>query len=182
VGHHVAATGTSISTTLVGTLLSATLLAALIAALVNIVLARRKSREEERSRLRDRFAQAFSAYAEYCEFAYAVRRRDGDNPAAERVRISEGMRKVQAEIKGHEAWVQLESATVGAAYSELIRQMRSVAGGAIRAGWNETAARTDADANIPPSVVDLSSLQSYESAYMAAVAGHLKKLSPWWAK
>jgi hypothetical protein len=36
------------------------------------MLARRKSREEERARLRDRFAEAYGAYAEYCEFAYAV--------------------------------------------------------------------------------------------------------------
>ena len=78
---------------MIGTLLSATILAALIAAAVNIMLARRKSREEERARLRDRFAQAYGAYAEYCEFAYAIRRRRHDDPSAERVRISEELRK-----------------------------------------------------------------------------------------
>ena len=61
------------------------------------MLARRKSREEERARLRDRFAQAYAARTpEYCEFAYAVRRRRRDDPSAERVRISEDLRKVQA--------------------------------------------------------------------------------------
>ena len=95
----------------IGTLLSATILAALIAAAVNIVLARRKSREEERARLRDRFAQAYGAYAEYCEFAYAIRRRRHDDPSGERVRISEELRKMQAELSAHEAWVKLESET-----------------------------------------------------------------------
>ena len=94
---------------LIGTLLSATILAALIAAAVNITLARRKSREEERARLRDRFAQAYAAYAQYCEFAYAIRRRRPDDPSGERVRISEELRKIQADLSAHEAWVKLES-------------------------------------------------------------------------
>jgi hypothetical protein len=177
-----AGANTSIGGALIGTVLSATILAALLAALVNVVLARRKSREEERARLRDRFAQAFSAYAEYCEFAYAVRRRSHVDPAAERVRISEQMRKVQAEIKGHEAWVRLESAIVGRAYSDLVAQMREVAGSAVRRGWKEGPATADDDANIPSSTVDLGPLKPYETAYMDAVAAHLKALTPWWAK
>lgn len=166
----------------VATLLSATVLAAIIAAIINVVLARRKTREDERGRLRDRFACAFSAYAEYCEFAYAVRRRRHDDEAGERVRISEDMRKVQAEIKAHEVWAQLESAKVGAAYTELVEQMRKVAGGSIREGWNQPAPTTDSDMNMPPSVVDLSPLKPYEKKYMEAVAQHLHELTPWWSK
>ena len=162
----------------IGTLLSATILAAVIVSAVNIMLARRKSREEERARLRDRFAQAFGAYAEYCEFAYAVRRRRHDDPSAERVRISEEVRKVQARLSAHEAWVNLESETVGMAYTRLIK----VAGGYMRQAWTEEPAASDAAVNIPPTTVDLSPLKPFETAYMTAVATHLRALTPWWSK
>lgn len=178
----VAATSPTLTGGLVGALLSAAVVAALIAAAVNIMLARRKSREEERARLRDHFASAFSSYADYREFAYAVRRRRHDDEQGERVRISEEMRKVQAAITAHEVWVQIESPDVGAAYSDLVQQMRRVAGAAIREGWNTPAPTTDAEMNMPPEKVDLSALKAYEEAYMDAVAAHLKALTPWWAK
>jgi hypothetical protein len=166
----------------IGTLLSATILAALIAAAVNIMLARRKSREEERARLRDRFAQAYGAYAEYCEFAYAIRRRRHDDPSTERVRISEELRKVQAELSAHEAWVKLESETVGMAYTKLIQEVRKIAGGAMRQAWINEPATSDANVNIPAETVDLSPLKPFETAYMDAVAAHLRALAPWWSK
>jgi hypothetical protein len=166
----------------IGTLLSATILAAMIVAAVNIMLARRKSREEERARLRDRFAQAYGAYAEYCEFAYAIRRRRHDDPTVERVRISEELHKVQAELSAHEAWVNLESETVGTAYTKLIQEMRKIAGGAMRQAWIDEPATSDADVNIPPKTVDLSPLKPSETAYMDAVAAHLRALAPWWSK
>jgi hypothetical protein len=171
-----------ISGAVIGTLLSATILAALITAAVTITLARRKSREEERARLRDRFAAAYGAYAEYCEFAYAVRRRRDDDRPAERVRISEELRKVQAVLSAHEAWVKLESETVGTAYTSLLAEMRRVAGGAIRQAWSDQPATSDADVNIPPTTVDLSPLKPFEKAYMGAVAAHLRALTPWWSK
>jgi hypothetical protein len=177
-----ATTSATLTGGLIGALLSAAVVAALIAAAVNIMLARRKSREEERARLREHFVSAFSAYSDYCEFAYAVPRRRHDNEQGERVRISEEMRKVQAEIRSHEVWVQIESPDVGAAYTELVQLMRQVAGGAIRQGWDTPAPTTDAEMNVPPTKVDLSPLKPYEQAYMDAVARHLKALTPWWAK
>lgn len=171
-----------IGSAVIGSLLSATILAALIVAAVNIMLARRKSREEERARLRDRFAQAYGAYAEYCEFAYAVRRRRRDDRSAERVRISEELRKVQAELSEHEAWVKLESEMVGNAYTKLTQEMRKIAGGAMRQAWIDEPATSDADVNIPAETVDLSPLKPFEMAYMEAVAAHLRALAPWWSK
>jgi hypothetical protein len=176
------AMSSGISGPVIGTLLSATILAAMIAAAVNIMLARRKSREEERARLRDRFAQAYGAYAEYLEFAYAIRRRRHDDRPAEQVRISEQLRKVQAELSAHEVWVKLESETVGMAYAKLIQEMRKVAGGAMRQAWVDEPATSDADINIPPVIVDLSPLTPFETAYMDAVAAHLHTLAPWWSK
>jgi len=167
---------------LIGTLLSATILAALIAAAVNVTLARRKSREEERARLRDRFAQAYAAYTQYCEFPYAIRRRRPDDPSGERVRISEELRKIQADLSAHEAWIKLESGTVGKAYTELIQEMRKIAGGAMRQAWIDEPATSDAGVNIPQKTVNLSPLKPYETAYMDAVAAHLRALAPWWSK
>jgi hypothetical protein len=146
-------------------------------AAVNVMLARRKSREEERARLRDRFAQAYGAYAEYREFAYAIRRRRHDDPSAERVRISEELRKVQAELSEHQAWVKLESETVGNAYAKLILEMRQIAGGAMRQAWIDEPATSDADVNIPPETVDLIPLKPFETVYMDAVAAHLRALA-----
>lgn len=166
----------------ISTLLSATILAALIAAAVTVMLARRKSREEERARLRDRFAQAYGAYAEYCEFAYAIRRRRHDEPSTERVRISEELRKVQTELRAHEAWLKIESQTVGMAYTKLIQQMRTIVGGAMRQAWIDAPASSDSDVNIPLETVDLSPLKPFETAYMDAVAAHLRALAPWWSK
>ena len=99
---------------LIGTLLSATILAALIAAAVNIMLARRKSREEERARLRDRFAQAYGCVRRVLR----VRLRHPAPPPRRSVGRSEyasakSCAKIQADLSAHEAWVKLESGTVG---------------------------------------------------------------------
>lgn len=158
------ASSAGIGGAVIGTLLSATILAAMIAAAVNIMLARRKSREEERARLRDRFAQAYGAYAEYCELAYAVRRRRHDARPAERVRISEELRKVQAMLSAHEAWVKLESETVGKVYAKLLQEMRKIAGGAMRQAWTDKPVTSDAAVNIPPETIDLSPLKPFEAA------------------
>ena len=167
---------------LIGTLLSATILAALIAAVVNITLARRKSREEERARLRDRFAQAYAAYAQYCEFAYAIRRRRPDDPSGERVRISEELRKIQVgpqrarglgETRVRDGRHGLHGAHPGDAQD----RRRRHAAGMDRRTRNQRCWREH-----PSKTVDLSPLKPYETAYMDAVAAHLRALAPWWSK
>src|ERR1700758_4760779 len=97
-------------------LFSSALLAAFLTGLINIVLARRKSREEERSRIRAVFAEAFAAYTSYREYPYVVRRRNSEQPAAERVRISEQIRETQERLNYYIAWTRAESADVGRAY------------------------------------------------------------------
>jgi hypothetical protein len=176
-----APTGTS-TAVLVSAILSSALLAALITALINIWLARRKSREEDRARARDAFAAAYATYASYCEFAYAIRRRDPTHPEAERVRLSEALRDIQARLSNHLAWTALESPAVGEVYRNLIDQARHVAGGAMRDAWNSDPARTDQQVNIPGDLVDLSGLRPLEAEYLEAVKSHLHKLTPWWAR
>lgn len=163
-------------------LLASTVLAAFLTGLINIVLARRKSREEERSRIRTIFAEAFAAYASYREYPYVVRRRNPEQPAAERVRISEQIRQTQERLNYYVAWTRAESAGVGQAYGELIRHARTTAGAAMRQAWNTPPITEDAAMNIAPGDIDLASLKTSEEAYTASVSAHLNKLTPWWAR
>ncbi|KGN29724.1 hypothetical protein N802_11560 [Knoellia sinensis KCTC 19936] len=159
-----------------GLLLTGAVLAAVIGAIVNTALARRKSLEEERARVRGVFAEAFEAVAAYKEFPYSIRRRRHDQPEAERVRIAEAMSGVQAKLSYYLAWTTAESAQVGSAYADLVKELRRVAGTACHDAWLAPAATTDADMNIPPTVVDLRGLKPLEDAYVAASREHLQQL------
>lgn len=167
---------------LVTAILSGTFLAALITAAFNLWLARRKSREEERNRLRNSFAEAFAAYGAYKEFPYAIRRRRADVPAEERTRLSEALREIQASLAYHLAWTAAESETVGQTYTNLVHQVRKTAGAAMHEAWKAPPTDSDDTMNIPPSIINLSSLAPHEAAYMDAVRAHLTKLAPWWAR
>jgi hypothetical protein len=166
---------------LVTAVLSGAFLAALITTAINIWLARRKSREDERNRLRTSFADAFAAYSAYKEFPYAIRRRRADTPGEERIRLSEALREIQANLAYHLAWTATESEHVGQAYAMLIHQVRRTAGAAMHDAWNAPPTDTDDAMNIPPDVIDLSSLTPHENAYIDTVRTHLQRLVPWWS-
>lgn len=157
----------------IGLLLTGAVIAALIGAVVNTFLARRKSLEEERARVRGVFAEAFQAVAAYKEFPYAIRRRRDDEQAGERVRLAQAMAEVQAKLFYYQAWTNAESAEVGDRYDDLVRELRRVAGEACHDAWLAPAAASDADMNIPPTVVDLSGLRPLEDAFVAAGQQHL---------
>lgn len=162
--------------------LSGAFLAALITAAINLWLSRRKSREEERNRLRHSFAEAFAAYGAYKEFPYAIRRRRADVPAEERIRLSETLREIQANLVYHLAWTAVESKTVGQAYTSLIQQVRRTAGSAMHEAWKAFPIESDDAMNVPISVIDLSALAPHEAAYMDAARTHLTRLAPWWVR
>lgn len=153
---------------------SGAVIAAVVGAVINVALAQHKNRAEERSRLRKTFAEAFEVAMQYKEFPYAIRRRRADQPEAERVRLSEEMRAVQAKLSYFLVWTEGESKTVGAAYSELVTNLRRVAGTACNEAWKAAAVQSDASMNIPSSVVDLSALKKFETAYVDAVRDHFK--------
>lgn len=163
-------------------LLTSAVVAALLTATINIVLARRRSREEERARVRTVFAEAFAAYAQYKEYPYVIRRRNGDNRAEERVRISEQIRATQEKLSYYLAWTTAESSDVGEKYGDLVHQMRSIAGTAMKDAWRVPPMVEDADMVIPTVEFNLLGLKEAEAAYTSAVAEHLTKLSPWWAQ
>jgi type II secretory pathway pseudopilin PulG len=163
---------------LLAAVLSGAVAAAVITGLVTVVLARRKSREEERARLRQAFADARRAQAAYKEFPYAIRRRAAERPVDERIRLSEALRDIQADIDFHLAWTELESDEVGRAYAELITQTRAVAGEAMKSAWQAAPVDTDEGMIVPRTTVDLSSLKPAEEAYTGAVQSHLRALAP----
>jgi hypothetical protein len=172
------ATGTAPASAggLISVFLTGAVLAAIVGAAVNIALARRKSLEEERARVRTTFAEAFQTVAEYKEFPYAIRRRRGDTPAGERVRLSEALREVQAKLSYYVAWTKAESDEVGQSYETLVNKLREIAGKACHDAWLAPPANDDKDMNFPPGVVDLSALKSYEKAFVTAARKHLKQM------
>lgn len=159
--------------------LTAALVAAILTAVVTVLLARRRHLEDERARVADSLSEASKAVAAYMEMPYAIRRRNHKEPAAERVRLSQEMAKAQADLSFHLAWTSAESTTVGAAYEELVTQLRRIAGAACHDAWLDPAPTQDADMNIPPTVVDLSPLHDYQAAYATAAQNHLDRYLSW---
>jgi hypothetical protein len=151
-------------------------LVALTGALVTLAVSGVRARRDRR---RDLYAEAFAAVTAYWEYPYIVRRRRHDEPAAERVRISEQLGKVQERISRHEAWIRIENRHVAAAYVELIAATRKIMGPQISEGWRTPAITDDESMNI--GTVSRGGLAVAEEAYLEAVRDHL---SPWpaWAK
>lgn len=131
------------------------LLAAAITAVVAVLLHLLKTRSEEGSRARVLYAEAYEWYAAYKELPYAVRRRRVDEPAAERIRLSETSREIQAKLDHFKTWTALQNTEVGTAYAVLLLELRQVAGTSIHAAWNEPGTDTDSGMNMAPGRVDL---------------------------
>ncbi len=161
---------------LISVFVTGAVIAAVVGAVVNVALARRKTIEEERARVRTTFAEAFQAVAEYKEFPYAIRRRRHDEPEAERVRLSEALREVQAKLSYYVMWTKAESDDVGRVYQTLVTELRKIAGKACHDGWLAPPAQNDKDMNFGLGLVGLSGLEPYEEAFISASTKHLKEM------
>ncbi len=150
---------------------SPTVTAAVVAAAVALTLGWLQRRREARAARQDVFSAAYAAYAAYREMPYVVRRRGASDAEAERCRTSEIMRDVQERISYHLAWTRLHAPDVGAAYGELITQLRRVAGRAVAAEWMRPAITEDGQMNVPD--IDLTELDAVADAYLSAVERHL---------
>lgn len=165
------------SQVLLQAIFSGAVVAAVIGFVANTYFARRKSLEEERNTVRDCCASAQQAVFNYKELPYAIRRRNADSPAEERVRLSEIFRLIQSDLAYYEAWTIGESQALGDAFDKLLKQLRRQAGGACRAAWQAAPISSDVEMNIDASQVDLSGLLDYEIAFEEAVRSHLASFS-----
>jgi hypothetical protein len=144
-------------------------LLALVASLGTFFAAGRRARLD---RQRQVFADAFEAVMEYREYPFIVRRRNADEAAQERQRISGELSKVQARMNGFKARLLVEDPLVGRKYTELVAKTREVAGSMIREAWNAPAVTADDEIHAPVSY-DFSAINNADNEYLRAVADHL---------
>jgi hypothetical protein len=131
-------------------------------------------RRAHRDRLRELYAGGWSAVQAYKEMAFAMRRRNLEDRAAERVRLSEVMREIQKDIAFHEALIGRErSGRVAAEYRNLIAKTREVAGGIIRRSCDEEPINSDPQMHSPEIAGELAALTPHEDGCMNAVADEL---------
>lgn len=124
----------------------------------------------ECGRRRQLYASGWAAVQAYKEFAFAVRRRNADDRAGERVRISAGLGLVQRDLAYHEALIAREpSRVVASRFRDLVDKTRKIAGGIIRRSWNEEPITADRDMHAPDIAQELQALKPSEDAYLDAV-------------
>ena len=133
---------------------------------------RRKQRDDHARLLAD----AWAAVQSYKEFAFAIPRRNPNDPAAERVRLSEAIRHVQQDLSFHTAWIRGVSTRVSIRYDELVGETRDTAGKLMREAWQHPPITTDTGMNLPEIAAELATLRPAETAYLNAVQRHLHPL------
>jgi hypothetical protein len=132
------------------------------------------ARSARRERLRELYAGGWAAVQAYKEMAFAIRRRNIDDRAGERVRLSEAMREIQKDLSYFEALIGRErSGRVATEYRNLVAKTRETAGGIIRRSWNEEPVISDSEMHSPEIAEELSALKPFEDGYMNAVADEL---------
>ena len=129
------------------------------------------------TRSREILSKAYAATQEYKEFPYVIRRRRTGEPEEERIRISTELRRVQADLAFYSAWLKTESLHIHRSFSELLAQVRRVAGKAMHEAWLEPATEGDSKMNMPD--LGLSAITPYESTYMEEVIDHLSLWPRW---
>jgi hypothetical protein len=143
---------------------------ALVVSIVTFLVAGRRARQD---RQRQVFADAFEAIMEYREYPFIVRRRNPDEPAKERQRISGDLSKVQARVNAFRARLLVEDPLIGKKYEELVAKNKQIAGGMIRDAWNEDPVGADHEIHAPMDRLDFSGLANADNDYLRAVADHL---------
>lgn len=133
---------------------------------------------EHRNRRRGLYADALAACMEYREFPYVIYRRNGEQSATERTRISEALRDVQKRIAYHCAWLRTESKDVANKYEELVSTLKSVAGEEMKRRWKASPIKKDADMTVGPKF-DWRLIEEKEEAYIKAVR---RELTPLWKR
>jgi hypothetical protein len=132
------------------------------------------ARAAGRERLRELYAGGWAAVQAYKEMAFAIRRRNAEDSAGERVRLSEAMREIQKDLSYFEALIARErSGPIGTHYRELVNNTQEIAGGIIRSSWNQDPITKDCEMHAPEIANELAALKPFEDGYMNAVAEKL---------
>lgn len=153
---------------------------ALVGVLITLYV---NGRRTERTRRRDLYSEGWAAVQAYKEFAFAVRRRNADDRAGERVRISTAMGKVQKELAYREAMIGRERVSdfvftvtgkdrpgvAADAFMKLVAETRKVAGGIIKRSWDEEPISQDNEMHAPGIAGELQTLEPVETAFLDAV-------------
>ena len=147
------------------------IVAAIVAAAVSLTTFALTGRRAHLDRQRQVFADAFEAVMAYREYPFIVLRRSHDEPAAERARISGDLSGVQAKLNGFKARLRVEAPYVGERYADLVSATRRVAGAIVREAWDAEPVAADTQVHSPG--WDFSELDTYDDAYVRAVADHL---------
>ena len=135
--------------------------------------------QERRDRHREHFSRALQTVTQYEEFPFVVRRRRASDAEEERIRIATELQAVQADLTYHRAWLMTESGQVGAAYEELLRELRSKAGSEIHKAWLAAPPTDDAGMNIPGVGEKLALLEPLKDTYLTEVGDHLSLWPRW---
>jgi hypothetical protein len=120
-----------------------TIWAALIGALVIVAgyyVTQAQALRERRAKV---FAEALAAVEDYMETPYRIRRRPRSDVDT-RERVTSAISDIQSRIAFHEAWLRVETPTVAAEYSQLVRAARAEAGANMTVAWAAPLLDTDA--------------------------------------
>jgi hypothetical protein len=156
-------------------LITPSVVAAIVAGVITLMGSTIAAWRTSIDRRRQMFADAYMAYRAYCEVPYAVHRRRHDRPEDERIRLTNELREIQQKIGFFQAWTTIEAPEVGRAFGNLVGAMRRVAGAAITDAWSRPAITKDGQVPVG-TAIDLSSLGTFEDAYLATVLRHSHRI------
>lgn len=147
------------------------IVAAIVAAAVSLTTFALTARRQRQDRQRQVFGDAFEAVMDYREYPFIVRRRNPNEPEAERQRLSGELSRVQARMNAYKARLLVEDPEIGKLYKDLVKQTRLHAGAHIKSAWDNEPVSADQEMHAPK--YDYSQLDKHDDAYLRAVAEHL---------
>jgi hypothetical protein len=118
---------------------------------------------DRRLRKRDVLAKAVGALAAYREYPYVIRRRDGNEPAAERKRITGEIMSVQRELTEAMIWIGAEAPALYGEYVAAVEAHRRIAGALMNEAWRTAPAPDDASMNISDLHAKLQPLRAHDA-------------------
>jgi hypothetical protein len=122
------------------------ILLAVIGAVVAVLIHTLERRAERRAAQRLLFAEALSDVFRWMEFPYRIRRRA---PGAEsRHALADGMNEMQERIRFRSTWLEIEDPVVFQAYRDLLTQVGSVVGPALKEAWETNPITDDVGMNL----------------------------------